>query len=237
MTSWLMVLPAIDKAQLAGFLDTCRLPRENILIVDNSGGSPIQWGLKPPWRGRPAHRARRNLGVSASWNLGVRAVLAERLDWLVIASTSLRFGEPGGLDFIEGLGRCGDEGSACSLYGWHLVALARSTLETVGEFDEGFFAYSEETCMLYRMGLAGIASPRENGRPHCWIDVDAEYGRQAAALVDGLVPEVSLQASADYYEMKWGGPQGAETFTTPFGDPRISIKGTLQNNYDGFGGG
>ncbi len=213
--TWLMVVPAIDPVQFVAFEAGCRLPRDHILLVDNAA-SPITWALPEPWPGRLV-RPGRNLGVAGSWNLGVRAVLAERLDWLILASTSFRFGPPGGLDFVEGLGACAGADGAQSYFGWHFIAVARHTLEIVGEFDEGFWpAYFEETDYLYRMGLAGLASPRENGRPWAFIEMAGEYGRQAATLEDGLAP-VDLSAASIRYELKWGGQQGRERFTVPFG--------------------
>lgn len=207
-----MVLPAIDPVQLAGFVDGCRLPHDQILLVDNAA-RPITEAVY--WDGRLV-RPGKNLGVAGSWNLGVRAVIAEQLDWLILASTSFRFGEPGGLDFIEGLARCAGEVGAQSTFGWHLIAIARRTFEIVGEFDEAFWpAYYEDTDYLYRMALAGLASPRENNQPWGWIDAEGDFGRQAATLVDGLAP-VNLSRCSTYYERKWGGRQGHEIYTVPF---------------------
>lgn len=223
-----MVLPVMDHEQLAAFLAGCGLPHENILIIDNADYAAIPRAC-PGWDGRML-RPERNLGVAPSWNIGVRAVIAEQLDWLVIASTSFRFGPSGGRTFIDALDGC-DLPGAQSIYGWHFIAIARPTFETVGEFDEGFWpAYWEETDFLYRMHLAGLASPRDNGRPWCHFDVDGDYGRQAATLEDGLAP-VNLLAVGMYYERKWGGPQGEERFTLPFGNPALPLTWTQQNGH------
>lgn len=210
-----MVVPAIDPEQLNAFLFRCRLPRERILLVDNAPRPITRRMTERPWAGRMV-RVGRNLGVAGSWNVGVRAVLDEGLDWLIIASTSFRFGEAGGLDFVEALSGFDGWDGVQSTFGWHFIAVARHTFEVVGEFDAEFWpAYFEETDFLYRMGLAGLASPRENGRPWGNIEMDGEYGRQAATLEDGLAP-VSLHRCSVRYELKWGGRQGRERFTVPF---------------------
>lgn len=225
--TFLMVVPAIDPIALAGFLGGCVIPRERILLVDNAGEHPITWALTEEWTGR-LHRAGRNLGVAASWNLGVRAVIKEQLDWLVIASTSFRFGPDGGMEFIAGLNGCHGRPGVHSGFGWHLVAIARSTLETVGEFDEAFWpAYWEETDFGRRMDLLGVSEGWAT------LDCPGDFGRQAAALVDGLVPEIDLEAMGRMYEFKWGAPYGEDDrqYQTPFGDPNIPLTGTKQDGY------
>lgn len=208
------MVPAIDPVHLAGFLAGCKIPHDEILVVDNAA-RPVFEDTR--WDGQYVRRGR-NMGVAGSWNIGASRVIADQLDWLIVASTSFRFGEPGGLDFIAGLEGCVNDGAQAT-FGWHFIAIARETLLKVGPFDEQFWpAYCEDTDYLYRMGLLGLASPRENGRAWCQIDMEGDFGRQAATLTDGLAP-VNLQRCVDMYEAKWGGPQGQERFVTPYGRP------------------
>jgi hypothetical protein len=114
----------------------------------------------------------------------------------------------------------GPAGVWCQL-GWHLIALHRCLFETVGFFDEAFWpAYWEETDFLYRLKLAGLVGVDDEGNishdSWLFVDVDGEFGRQAATLQDCLAP-VNLMESQQRYEAKWGGPSGAEQFTVPFG--------------------
>ena len=232
--SWLMVLPAIDPAKTAGFFELCKLPHDQILLVDNTT-SP--WTLMPDgWDGRLVQSGR-NLGVPASWNLGVQTVIAEQIDYLVLASTSFRFGESGGRDFIDAVEMC-DTGGVWCQHGWHLIAIGRAMFERVGEFDEAFWpGYWEESDLCYRLWLTGEARrkfvPGDGFDPHenwCRVEVDGEFGEQAATLAAGLVPTRLLE-SAGYYEMKWGGPQGFETYEHPFNDPAMSVRAVQQNGY------
>lgn len=207
--SYLVVVPVVLPSMWEGFERACTLPPETVLLVDN-GPEPVDG-----WDGR-YHRTGTNLGVAGSWNCGARIVLEERLDWLVIASSAFRFGADGGHDFVRGLEGC-EVGAASSTYGWHLVAISRPYIERVGLFDENFYpAYWEETDYLYRLGLAGLPSPRENGQHWCHIPIEADYGAKSHAISPEGGVTVNFVAQAEYYERKWGGPQGKERFKTPF---------------------
>ncbi|HUV11824.1 MAG TPA: hypothetical protein VMX12_12675 [Acidimicrobiia bacterium] len=216
--SWLMVMPVLDPVVVAGFFERCALDPTKILIIDNG----IEPASNPDWGGRYYRDPQgRNLGVSHSWNLGALAVMAEQTEWLVVCSSSVRFGPMGGVELPGRLGLCHDApGVEIKPYGWHLAALSRSTIERVGYFDENFYpGYFEDTDYLYRMALAGLASPRENGGSWCKVSVDGEFGEQARSLSDPRV-----QATVDfgdlltYYRAKWGGGPGEEKFVTPFGE-------------------
>ena len=196
MTLW--VLPSIDRAWREACLSSLAPHlRERVLVVDNSV---------------------MNRGVATSWNLGIDRMLSEGHEWLILLSESMRFGAKGGTDFVDQL-----SGAWCdSLWGWHLIAFHRTTIETVGRFDPGFHpAYFEDTDYLYRMGLAGLPSPRENGRRGpLLIDVDAGDMGTEHGIRSGLV-RIDLTKCAAYYERKWGGPQGEEKYRTPFDDPSL----------------
>lgn len=195
MTVW--CLPSIDPVWREACLSTLdpRI-RQRTLVIDNSV---------------------RNRGVAASWNLGIERARKTGSEWLILLSESMRFGPPGGRDFEEKL----SEPWCDSLFGWHLIAWHMSVFDTVGVFDEVFWpAYGEDTDFLYRMGLADLPSPRENGRRGALVDVDATHCGYAHAVVTGLVhPHLTLQA--ERYKAKWGSDQGSEKFTHPYDDTRL----------------
>lgn len=157
-----------------------------------------------------------NLGVPASWNIGVRMVLDDpKAEWLVLLSEAMRFGQRGGEDFEDQL----DGMITDALFGWHLIGFHRTVFETIGLFDEIFSpGYWEDTDLLWRMHCAGLPSPRENDLPgRVQIsDIDAHDLGTEHSLKSGLV-KVSLSAQAEKYRAKWGGPQGSERWTTPYG--------------------
>lgn len=160
-----------------------------------------------------------NRGVAAAWNVGARRVLVDdSYSHLIVLSERVRFGALGGIDFLDALDntRPDDLGWGClgaTEFGWHLFAIGRRMIETVGLFDEGFFAFYEDTDWLYRAGLAGAPSPRENGRSWPYVGVDGtpgKFGQNIGAR------GVDLDAARSRYRAKWGGDQGRERFRVPF---------------------
>jgi len=61
---------------------TCKIPRENMMLIDNTVI---------------------NIGFTKAYNIAIDRVLSEDYDWLIGLSAAIRFGKPGGLDFIEAL--------------------------------------------------------------------------------------------------------------------------------------
>lgn len=192
-----------------------------VLLVDNTRDNEFcDLGRMDLPDGLRVHRDPdgHNLGVAGSWNVAAREVLDQGLDWLVIVSASMLFGRDlhttfrseveahPGAQMVESMGNS-----------WHLIAIARSTLEAVGLFDPNFYpAYEEAIDWGYRQRLVGL---EDLGWPRAWcnamsigyaVHVDPERWN---------APSGNGPALAAYYESKWGGPKGAETFTTPWGDP------------------
>ncbi|MGH9093847.1 MAG: glycosyltransferase family 2 protein [Acidimicrobiales bacterium] len=207
MASATWVLPSLDpewrRACLASMADPIHV---RTLVVDNS---------------------RTNRGVAASWNLGAGTMRAQGHEWLVIVSEAIRFGLAGGLDLEAALDDDPGYPWVDALFGWHLIAFRASTIEAVGRFDEVFWpAYMEDTDYLYRMGLAGIASPRENDRPRRQLThIDAVDAGTEHGLRTGRV-RVDFGEQARRYRQKWGGDQGHETYRTPYGDPTLTWRDT-----------
>lgn len=210
-----ILVPAISQQRVETCLRTLRLNPKDIIVVDNS-----PHGLSLPFAvGKRVHRGY-NLGVSRSWNIGVRTLLESDDTHLVICSQSVVFGRNGGRDLR---GMLGDEwGAEYVGLGWHLNTFTRQFFETFGFFDENFHpGYFEDTDALYRMGLLGMPSPRENGRSRPYYEIDATCP-DAGALNDRKV-EVDFDDLRRYYQSKWGGQQGEEKFERPFNNPDAPI--------------
>ncbi len=123
--TYVAVVPSIYRPYTDECLATCRL--EDVLVVDNT-----------------VH----NKGVAASWNDGIDHMRARDADWLIVMSASMRFGPPGGLDFVEHL-EANPEAHAIAATdvkgGWHFIAFSRLALDTCGRFDQNFYpAYYED---------------------------------------------------------------------------------------------
>lgn len=191
----LFVVPSID-------------PRCGQKTLESIKAGPVMFVDNAPPNG--------NLGVAASWNMGIDELEKMSYEWLIVCSEAVVFGAAGGRDFVEQLG---DEPWYDSTFGWHLVAFRRDTIERVGRFDENFYpAYLEDTDYLTRLHLAGLPSPRENHLPHTWIsDVDASDHGTEHSLRKQLVT-VDLGTLGAYYARKWGMPQPGHAWAHPFND-------------------
>ena len=193
---YVVVLPSIHKGYTEDCLQTCNL--DNILVVDNT---------------------KHNLGVAASWNVGVRHALRNNLDYLVILSAAMRFGPLGGQDFVEAMTKNEsevavepDEG-----IGWHFIALRTDLFRMVGFFDFNYYpAYFEETDFAYRIQLAYGWQTKRPLWPKCHIDAKVESIAHGMRL-GGVNVHMGQQSAR--YAKKWGGAPGFETFTTPFNLP------------------
>lgn len=166
-----------------------------------------------------------NLGVSASWNIGVDRVLAEGHDWLIILSAAMRFGTPGGDDFLEAMAANPDAWAleAWPHFGWHCLALHRRTLDAVGRFDENFFAYEEDVDFSYRFAIYRGLLPGVVVEPF-WrkVRVDATFAGYAHGInLGGVRPDQA--GNEAYYRQKWGGSKGEERFVHPFNDEHRDI--------------
>lgn len=221
MSNWLLVLPVLDphlgETCLASMVG---LDPRRIILVDNTRRGFTYPGVK---RIRPEPGG--NIGVSKSWNLGARRVVDEGRDDLVICSSAIRFGELGGADLCERLDDTADMWGmeVDNAVAWHLIVFSRATLLKVGYFDEQFYpGYWNDTDYLYRMGLAGLPSPRENGRWMARTTLDLE-DRGSALGLKGKLVHADMAAEGAKYRAKWGGDQGSETFTVPYNQQRGAV--------------
>jgi hypothetical protein len=189
------------------------IDRGRVIVVDNA---PSEWVL--PWEPGVLVRTGRNMGVAWSWNVGARQVVRAGADLLVVVSQAVEMLD-GGWSLLDAMGQADEWGFDVVSEGWHLIGFTRRTLEAVGPFDESFYpGYLEDSDWLYRMGLLGLPSPRENGRSMPMTRVDhAEHGAGLMVLNGTVTP--NWKALAARYREKWGGDQGSETYRHPWNDP------------------
>ena len=131
---YVCVLPYAYQPYYDEFIKTCKLG--NLMVIDNTNPET-------------------NIGIMKSHNLGVDYMFQTGADWLIVLSASVRFGDKGGLDFIEaleqnpdcllvhgsGLWKSDPEQRVMAL-GWHCTAFHRSVFEAIGEWDTNFSNYS-----------------------------------------------------------------------------------------------
>jgi hypothetical protein len=216
-TSFVAVMPAIDE-QLArtSVKSMSEALRSRLLLIDNTDDAHIAPNVECR-----TMAVGMNLGVARSWNVGVQYASHCHADYLLLLSQSVEFGAPGGDDLIAHMHERSPFVMMHTQHAWHTLMVARNVFRQVGLFDPIFWpAYFEDTDFLYRMGLAGLPSPRENGGKLDQVVIDATLIGTALMVRNGRV-KPDFGALAAKYEAKWGGPQGKERFRHPYNDARL----------------
>jgi len=214
------IIPVINRFDLlTRCIESIDHPVRELLVIDNSDRSEAENYVMDAVEANPqldttaqvwVISPRRNLGVAASWNLGIRQFPSEK--WWCIANADTRFAEgdlarlcaemthPG----ARWVGMAGD---------WRVFGLAGSVVRKVGWFDENFHPiYCEDADYERRCTLAGVpwySLPGESSHigSVSWKS-DDQGGRNNARTY----PE-----NVAYYVRKWGAPpRSGEHFSTPF---------------------
>lgn len=200
---YLVVLPALVKEYAQTCIASSKLQEHGrFLLVDNS----------PPSI---------NLGIMRSHSIA--SDIREPDEWLIILSAAIKFGTPGGLDFIEHLTTHADHGvvgargpEGFDIYGWHLMAFRPDVANAMGYWDPNFSPY----------GYCDIdLSIRIHKR---WPDliwggynIDAhDRGMAHSIKIGGL--DSPANPLLEYWHRKWGAAPGSEFeeyWHHPFNDP------------------
>lgn len=217
-TSFVAVLPVIDadlaRACVKSMSDTLRA---RTLLIDNTDDALIASEHADVCRTMAVGF---NLGVARSWNCGVAFARTQSADYLMLLSQAVEFGAPGGDDLLAEMHKRSPFIMLHGRHGWHCILIARAVFQKVGLFDPIFWpAYFEDTDFLYRMHLAGLPSPRENGGRLDQHEFDATDAGNGLMLTRRVVT-LDYRGQERLYARKWGGTQGHEQFTCPYNDHR-----------------
>ncbi len=171
-----------------------------------------------------------NIGVGRAWNMGVRLLLKEKLDYLVILSATMRFTD-GLNDFVKHIEMNLNPWGLETQHGWHCIALTRKTFETVGLFDENFYpAYYEDSDYIRRMELLGIHNPMSATQRIPKVDIQAGFEGNAHGIRKSNI-NVNMGACLQYFIDKWGHEPRYDDqryrdllYKWPFNNPNNDIK-------------
>lgn len=204
MTSWVGVVPFVHRP----FMEECRATMHpsflpHVLWVDNT-----------------VH----NIGIMASHNRGIDRMRDTGADWLVVMSAAIRFGAPGGVDFIAALEDRPDHHvvEAEGVFGWHLIAFHRRTLDAAGRWDENFSPYGfDDLDMSLRIQRAfGLY-----GRLWQKVVIDvSDVGMGHSVRLCGVRAETDDLIG--YFRWKWGrhpGESDVPAYDMPFNDPAHAV--------------
>jgi len=202
-----LISPVLNRFDLLGnMLRSIDHPVDRIVLIDNGDVIPDDVVEHPALR---IIRPGWNLGVSASWNLGMK--VTPTAPWWLIVGSDVEFG-PGDLAKLDEL-VIPDSNAHYFLDGMSCFAITLNTLSAVGYFDENFHPAYDEDLDWHRRALL-VGSERVNP-PFTGTHVGSATIRSDPLL---RVQNGATHGANDaYYARKWGGPKlGGETFSSPF---------------------
>jgi len=145
------VVPTLTRHDLLSrMLDSWDAPVGHLLVIDNSGrGVSVPEG---PWEKVTVLTLPSNLGVSGSWNLGIR--LFPEVLWWMFCSDDVVW-PAGSLEQLEGLS--GKSWVTLCEKSWAAFTVGAEVVDKIGLFDERFYpAYFEDDDYRWRCEQAGV---------------------------------------------------------------------------------
>lgn len=153
-----MVVPILSGHELMyRMLESVDFPVDRLIIIDNSGCLPVQQQF-PNVNRTHVVRIPTNIGVAASWNLGIK--VSPFSPWWMVVNYDVIF-EPGTLRAMADQSGPGTLLLGCGEPGWQYRfacwTVGEDVVEEVGLMDERFFpAYYEDVDYERRARMAGI---------------------------------------------------------------------------------
>lgn len=220
-----VVVPYTYRPYFDEFIATCKFPRENMLIIDNSD-------------------AEKNIGCMASHNKGIDFMRERGADWLIVISPAIRFGFQGGLDFLNILanhpdyhvihgasenvegGKQADPagGGHNKVFGWHLVAFNKTVFDAIGRWDENFTPYGfDDIDLTLRIRKHFKETTKWDTYP---CDVTDTRMSHSLHFVPEVVGEAASAPRIAYFVEKWGRHPGAwqwDGWEHPFNNPEHGL--------------
>ena len=147
-----LIVPVLNRYDLLQrMLDSVDVQVEHLLVIDNGTGSDLFFSDK--FQNVTVLDMPANLGVSGSWNLGIKSFpYAQR--WFII-SNDVEF-NPGALEQLAQARR--DEITLTARFPhWQAFALGDEAVSDIGLFDESLFpAYFEDNDYTRRAEFVGV---------------------------------------------------------------------------------
>jgi len=213
---YVVVVPYAYQPYFDEFKTTLKVPEENCLFVDDTS---------------PAG----HIGIMKAHNRGIDFMRKRDANWLIVMSAGIRFGEKGGLDFINlldrhtslhvinGAGRVkfdGEEEQIMAM-GYHLTAFKNEVFAGIGRWDENFTPYGfDDIDMMLRMKKYFGDQLKVDTFPVDMRHVTRSHSIQLAGVEAPSAPRIQ------YFVEKWGRHPGAwqwDGWAYPFNDPNNSL--------------
>lgn len=200
--SYTAVLPFVYRPYRNIFMKRCKL---DVFEVDNT---------------------KHNRGIMCSHNLAIDEMKRAGSEWLIVMSAALRFDRDiGGRDFLDQLAaRQGHRVvEADGVFGWHLIAFHRDTIEAVGRWDANYSPYGFDDIdysLRYQLVFGGHGQLWDKA-PVKVRDAGMAHSIKRARVEAAALPRI------DYFRQKWGRHPGMwrePNYAHPFNDPTKSVK-------------
>jgi hypothetical protein len=212
---YVVVVPYAYRPYFDEFVATLKIPRENCLFIDDT--DPVG-----------------GIGIMKAHNMGIDFMRERGANWLIVMSASIRFGEQGGLDFLEvlkdhndlhvinGAGRWVDNGEErIQALGWHLTAFKADVFAAVGRWDVNFTPYSfDDVDLTLRMKKYFANQFKMDTFAVDMEHTTTSHSIQLAGVVAPSAPRIA------YFVEKWGRHPGAwqwDGWAYPFNNPEHSL--------------
>ena len=149
----LLVVPTYTRHDLlVRMLESVDALVGHLVVIDNSGrGLDLPDG---PWQNVTLLPMPANLGVAASWNLGIK--MGHRAPWVMLCSDDVVW-PAGAMDAFAEASNEGGLALTATWPHWCVFTIGMGVVSNVGLFDEGYYpAYFEDTDYERRMARAGV---------------------------------------------------------------------------------
>lgn len=210
---YVVVAPYAYQPYFDEFKATLKLPADNLLFVNDT---------TPPGA----------IGIMRAHNMGIDFMRESGAGWLVVMSAGIRFGEKGGLDFIDLLDQHGDlhvingagvnkENGQVMAMGYHLTAFKADVFAAIGRWDENFTPYGfDDIDMMLRMKKYFGNQLKADTFPVDMEHVSRSHSIELAKVESPSAPRIA------YFTEKWGRHPGAwqwDGWPYPFNNPEHSL--------------
>jgi GT2 family glycosyltransferase len=157
-----LIVPVLNGHDLLDqMLSSIDYPIENVIVVDNGKDANWEYSFKNPHIENLYHlQMPTNLGVSASWNLGIKSLPFANY-WLIV-NHDIEFMD----NSLSSFASSSNEETLLLSNGyprWCAFSIGSKIIETVGLFDETIYpAYYEDTEYEWRCGKKDIVTTLSN---------------------------------------------------------------------------
>jgi len=230
-----ILIPVTNRPDLVRYVFDNIPDKSKLTVVNNYGHSGVNHLCrKVHSEGAELYEFPLNLGVAASWNIGLREMMEEQNDVVIILSASVVFDKSFQtlLDLLERKWEGHTQVTFDRKVNLHCSAFTRLGVELGGYFDETFWPiYREDTDYYRRSKLNGFGEKVWRGQHGRENHPDGECDDSCVQLVHSAGASLAIRdeglrkchvanspRTLHYYQRKWGGDHFSERFLTPFNE-------------------